>query len=181
MTTLAQNLFILVISLALIFLVLGTLAYAAIVAAPWMPLRRRDISRVLTLANIRSGEKLYDLGSGDGRIVIAAAKDFQAQSTGFEIAFLPFLYSFVKIKMLGMGKFARVHFKNFFRADLGNADVVITFLMPKAMKKLKQKFETELKPGTRVITCAWSIPGWKPDLVDKPNSQEISMYVYTVK
>lgn len=157
------------------------MAYGAIVAAPWMPLRRKDASRALKLAGVKRGDVVYDLGSGDGRIIIAAARECGATSVGYEIAFLPYIVSYAKILSGGLRKRVRVKLRDFYHCDLSGADVIITFLLPKAMRRLKEKFERELKPGTRVVTCAWSIPGWKPDIVDKPSLSEISIFVYTKK
>lgn len=156
------------------------MAYAAIIAAPWVPLGKKDVQRALRLAKVGPNDLVYDLGSGDGRIIIAAAKEFKAKSVGFEIAFLPYIISYVKIFLGGLAGKVQVRLKNFYKFNLGDASVVITFLLPKAMGKLDEKMKRELKPGTRIITCAWRIPGWTPDLIDKPEKC-ISMFLYTVK
>lgn len=180
METLIDFLFLL-FSLAAIFLFIGTFAYAGIIAAPWVPTRKRDIERVLRLSQVKPNEILYDLGSGDGRIIIAAAQHFGARSVGYEIAFLPYIYSYVKIIFMGLFPKARVRFKNFFKENLKDADVIVTFLLPKGIERLKKKYEKELRVGSRVVSCAWEIPGWTPERVDKPNTCEIAVYVYIIK
>lgn len=163
-----------------IFLILGTLAYGGILAAPWVPLKKRDIHRLLSLAKIRKGERLYDLGSGDGRILIAAARDFQAQCVGFEVAILPFLIAYVKIAMSGLRKQIRLLFRNFYHYPLNDAQVVVAFLSPRAMEKLKEKFERELHPGTRVVSYVFKIPGWKPSYISKPREKDCAIYYYII-
>jgi hypothetical protein len=82
--------------IVVIFLVLGTFALGGILAAPWVPLWQKDIRRMLKLANVKPGETVYDLGAGDGRIVIMAGKEFGAKAIGYEIAILPYLAARVK-------------------------------------------------------------------------------------
>ena len=148
-----------------------TFVFAGFSAAPWVPIRKHDIKRVLKLANIKSGDKFYDIGCGDGRLLCAVAKK-NAKAIGFEISLLPYLIS----------KFRRsiqVKYQSFWNADLSNADIVYFFLMPKIMPKLKQKLEQELKPGTKVISYIFKIPGWKPEKVSKiKNKNKIYLYLH---
>lgn len=175
------NFLFLLLALGIIFLLVGTLAYGGILAAPWVPLRKKDVKRALALARLKPGEALYDLGSGDGRIIIAAGKDFGAKAIGYEVAFLPYLYSYVKILIMGLYGRVGVKYKNFFKEDLSGADVVISFLLPRAMVALKEKYIRELKPGTRIVSCVWLIPGWIPELIDKPSKNDVKIYLYILK
>lgn len=171
----------LLIWIALTFAILGTLAYGGILAAPYVPLWKKDVRRALKLARIKPGEKLYDLGSGDGRIIIEAAKSYGADATGFEVAILPFIYSYVKIRITGLSAMARVKMRNFYAYNLQDADIVTAFLSTRAMERLKGKFVLELKPGTRVISCAFSIRDWTPEIIDKPTNRDLPIYSYIVK
>lgn len=162
----------------LIFGILGTFALGGILAAPWVPLWQKDIKRMLKLAEIKPGETLYDLGAGDGRIIIAAARNFGAKAVGYEIAFLPYLFGWVKILISGQKGKARLLCRNFFAADLSRADVICAFLTPRAMLKLKPKLEIEAKAGCRIISFAFAVPGWQPFLADKPNQKSATVYVY---
>ncbi len=181
MLEILKNFLFLLIALGIIFLLVGTMAYAGILAAPWVPLRKKDVIRALALAHLNRGEVLYDLGSGDGRIIIAAGRDYGVSATGYEIAFLPYIYSYVKIILVGLRGKVRVKCKNFFKENLSDADVIVSFLLPKAMIKLKEKYTSELRPGTRIISCAWLIPGWTPDRIDRPSNNDIKIYLYTIK
>jgi len=167
-----------VIFLLFLFLMLGTFVLGGISAAPWVPLWRSDIRRMMKIAEVKPGEIVYDLGAGDGRIIIIAAAEFKAKATGFEIATLPYLLGYTKIILKGLRGKAKLKYANFFSQDLSKADVICMFLTPQAMKKLKPKLEKEIKPGCRIVSYAFSLPDWPPKVVDKPNSKKASIYLY---
>ena len=133
---------------------------------------------MMKIAGVKPGEIVYDLGAGDGRIVIIAANEFGANATGFEIAVLPYLLGCIKIILKGLRGKARLKYNNFFTYDLSQADVICTFLTPPAMKKLKPKFEKETKSGCRIVSYAFSIPGWQPKEKNKPNEKTTAIYLY---
>lgn len=165
--------FELIIYIILAILV-GSAAYAGFSAAPWLPTRKKELKRMIELANIQPGDNVYDLGCGDGRLLVASKK-IQPKSNvfGIELSLLPYIIS--KIRVGG-----KVMFGNFFKKDLSNADVVFVFLMKRIYPELKVKLEKELKPGTRVIVSTWSIDGWE---VEKKISgqQEGIVYLYKMK
>lgn len=161
-----------------LLLILGTFALAGFLAAPWVPLWKTDIRRMLKLAEVKPGETVYDLGAGDGRIIIIAAQEFGARATGFEIAVLPYFLAYIKILIRGLKPKIDLKYRNFFRADLSKADVICAFLTPPAMKKLKPKLEKEAKPGCRIVSYAFSIPTWQPTKTDKPNKNKTVIYLY---
>jgi len=142
---------------------------------------KKDVQRALDLAKIKPNETLYDLGSGDGRIIIEAARAYGAKAIGFEIALLPYIYSYVKIKLMGMHKDVQINLGNFFENDLGKANVITAFLSTRAMAKLKDKFEKELKPGTRVLSFVFRIEGWEPEIIHKPKEKDLPIYLYRIK
>lgn len=147
--------------LAIIILpILATFAYASVRGAPWVPTWRRDIERFLTLAQLQPGERFYDLGCGDGRLVRAAA-NAGAVAIGFECSILPYIFAKLRIAQRG-----HVRYADFWNADLLDADVVYCFLTPKVYPKLQAKLERELRPGTRVILYVWPMAGWEVDAVD---------------
>lgn len=161
-----------------LLLILGSFALGGWLAAPWVPLWKNDVRRMLKLANVKPGEKVHDLGVGDGRIIIIAAKEFGAKSTGFEIAFLPFILAYIKILLLGLRAEVQLKYGNFFSKDLSQADIITAFLTPSAMLKLKEKLEKEAKPGCRIISYAFAIPGWVATKIDKPNKKTAVIYLY---
>lgn len=165
--------------LFMILLVFGTAAYAGMRASPWVPVFKRDIERVLKLADVKDNDMVYDLGSGDGRIVIAIAHNSQASVVGFEISFLPYLWSKLKILFLGLPQRVEVRFGDFLSRDLSQASVIFCFLTPMAMKKLSPKFRKELKKGTRIISYSFKIPDWEPTMIDRLDKR-MSIYKYVV-
>jgi len=154
------------------------MALAAFSFAPWAPTRKKDVSRVLKLANIRSGQTFYDLGCGTGTVVLEAARNYNLTVIGVELSFP--IYFICKIRSF-FGKFKgnlTLKRKNMFKEDLGKADIVYVFGMPNSLeKKLLPKLEAELKPGAKVISYVFEIKGWKPFIVDWPSSKN-PIYLY---
>lgn len=163
-----QFLLILILAIAI------TTIYALVRGIGWVPTWQRDIDRFLKLADIKPGEKVYDLGCGDGRLVIAAAKK-GAQGIGLEVSILPFIAAY--LRNIFSGSKAKIKFRDFWLVDLKEADVVYFFLIPRIYEQLKNKLEKELKPGVRVVTYVWPISGWTPKVVDETTGQP-KMYLY---
>ncbi|MDD5750706.1 MAG: hypothetical protein PHU56_03640 [Candidatus Pacebacteria bacterium] len=160
-----------------VFLFLAaTAVYAGWRAAPWAPTFKDDKERFLRLACIKPGQKVYDLGCGDGRLVAAAGKA-GAIAVGFEISLVPYFFAKWRIANSPAGKNCRIKFKDFWKADLSDADVVYFFLMPKIFAKMKAKMEKELKPGAKVIIYTWPMDGWEPLAEDCPKGKT-PIYVY---
>src|SRR3989338_2106643 len=139
----------------LLLIVLGSLGYGALSAAPWVPTRKKDIDRLKCLANISPGEMVYELGCGDAHVLSSLVKTTGAKGVGIEVSLLQYL--FAKRRSLRKDSSLHIYWKSLFSVSLSDADVVYLFLMPEAYAKLRSKFEQELKPGTRVITYVWPI------------------------
>lgn len=157
------------------------MAYAGIIGAPPVPTPRKVVRKMLELAEIKQGEILYDLGAGDGRIIIMAAKDHKAQAFGFELSPLSFLLAQIKILLSGTSGGAKLICRNFYNQNLSSASVITCFLRPKPMEKLKEKFECELKSGARIVSYAFCIPGWKPEKIAKVDGKTSPIYLYEIK
>ena len=153
-----------------------TFVYASWRAAPWLPMYREDVERAVKLAGLKPGEKFYDIGAGDGRTLFAAAAA-GAVSSGLEISLLPYLITKFKI-IFSIGKNKpKIYFRDFWRMNMGEADAIFVFLMPRIMQKLRKKMEQELKPGTRVICYTWPMPDCTPAQVDNiPGRPKIYLY-----
>jgi len=162
----------------LIFLVLATAAYGAWSAAPFLPSKKKDVGRMIDLAEIKPDERIYDLGCGDGRLVFAAAK-LGAEAIGIEIFILPYLYAW--INSWGKKK-TKILFGDLFNYDASGADVVFIFLLEKAYGRLAEKLSKELKPGTRVVAYCFEIKEFKDKLVktDKPTNKDLSIFLYKI-
>jgi SAM-dependent methyltransferase len=148
------------------FALYGSMFLTIFTNAPYVPMRRRELKRLLSLAKISAGDRVVDLGSGDGKLVLAAA-EAGAQAIGVERQPLLVWGSRVRAHLRGLDGRATFVRGNLFAYDLREADIVCCYLMPKAMARLQEKFERELKPGARVLSNAFSIPGWEPATVDR--------------
>lgn len=142
--------------------VIGFMYDVPFVATPEVVVRR-----MLQLARVQPGEVVYDLGSGDGRIVIIAAKDFGARAFGVEIRKDLYEQSMARIKDMGLSDRASIINASFFDVDLSNADVVTMYLLTSVNERLRPKLEKELRPGTRVVTHDFEAPGWRPVVVEE--------------
>jgi SAM-dependent methyltransferase len=158
---------------------LGTLAYGALSAAPWVPLGKRDTERLLHLAQLKPGELVYDLGCGDGRILVMAAKKYRVRGVGFEIALLPYLAARIRVLVSGTTNLVTIRFHDFWLESFLPADVVVCFLTPHALKRLEQKVPSELKVGARFVTYAFKLKSMPPAFVSKPYSNATPIYLYT--
>jgi tRNA A58 N-methylase Trm61 len=117
---------------------------------------------MLELGNVREGELLYDVGCGDGRLVILAAKELGARAVGIEIREDLFEKASSEIRRLNLEGRVKLIRSNFFDVDLSQANVVTMYLTSSANEKLRPKLESELKSGTRVVSHDFKVANWKP-------------------
>lgn len=156
-----------------------TMGIAGKSLAPWIPARKKDLLRIFNLAQLQPEEVFYDLGCGDGRLVIYAGQNFKAIAIGLELA-LPF-FLFCKIRQLSTSPREKIFFKykNLFTENLSSADVIYVFGIPKKIQsKLRQKIEQEIKPGARVISYAFPFTDWTPKTISKPTDQDLPIFLY---
>lgn len=128
--------------------------------APYVATKDEFISKVLKKAGAKKGKVFYELGSGDGRVVMAAAK-LGTRSFGIEQSWLRVWYSRYKAKRLGL-KNAFFFHGDIFQRNYYPADLIYIFLLPKGVKKLEPKLKKELKKGSKVITQTFHFPTWEP-------------------
>jgi len=157
------------IGLGLAFLLLAMLwlVVPALYGVPWVPTREARIRRALQIAGLKPGETLYDLGAGDGRVLLMAAKEFGARAVGIEIGPIQWALGVMKIWLSGSRQRVGLRCGNFYRADLSEADVVFVYLTSSQTKRLQDKLERELRPDTRVVSVAADFPDWQPAEVDR--------------
>jgi SAM-dependent methyltransferase len=127
------------------------------------PSPQNVVERMLKLANVHKGDIVYDLGCGDGRIVITAAKQFGATGVGIDIDPIRIKESLQNARKAGVIDHVTFRLEDLFTADIQEATVVTLFLSPSVNSKLRPKLLRELKPGTRVVSYYWDMDDWKPD------------------
>ena len=143
--------------------------------APWTPTPQETVRRMLELANVTKDDTVVDLGSGDGRIIIMAAKEFGAKAIGIEVDLFRIIWSRWNIQRSGVQEKVQVVKGNFFDLDLLEATVVTVFQRIGTNNRLKAKLTSELNPGTRVVSYIHHFQGWSP--VKKAEDPAIFLYV----
>jgi ribosomal protein L11 methylase PrmA len=169
------TLLILVFVLILLFAAIVTLIlviYFALTGAPYVATDDMTLQEIIRAAQIKKGEKVVDIGSGDGKIVIALARE-GAQAHGYEFNPLLVLYSRYRIRKLGLTKHAHIHWRDFWRENFSSYDVIVVYGISYIMKRLERKLRREVKPGTRVVTNYFPFPTWKP----KKKYKNVALYM----
>src|SRR5579871_267797 len=146
--------------------------------APYVASPTRVVDRMLDLANIRPGETVYDLGCGDGRILIAAVERYKAKAVGIEISPKVAAQARARIQKEGLSNQARVIEGDLLETDLTGADVVTIYLTTSFNEELRPRLEKYLKPGARVVSHDYAVPGWKPSKIDTGNDKKHRIYLY---
>src|SRR5579864_8671829 len=131
--------------------------------APYYPTPLTIVEKMLDLGGLKSGDKMFDLGSGDGRIVIMAAGKYHADATGIEMADDLYRQSMQKIRTLGLEKTARIIRGDIFKQDYSSADMITVYLLPVSNDKLRPLLEKQLKKGTRIVSHDFPFRDWRSE------------------
>lgn len=149
--------------------------------APYYPTPETIVEEMLKLVGLKAGEKMFDLGSGDGRIVIAAAKK-GADSVGVEFDEDLYKRSSAKIKALGLEKKARIIHGDMLKQNYSSADVLTVYLLPVSNDKMRPLLEEQLKKGTRIVAHDFEFSGWNPvkivTIEDDGEGRSHTLYLY---
>src|SRR5262245_54612334 len=149
---------------------------------PYVPTKEPIVDRMLQMARVKPGDVLYDLGCGDGRIVIAAAKRFGIRGVGIDID--PERIAEARENARKAGVADRVKFieGDLFDADIKDATVMTLYLLPEVNLRLRPKLLSDLKPGTRIVSHNYDMGDWKPEQSAKMtvDGVEHSIYMWTV-
>jgi hypothetical protein len=167
-----------------LYILLGLLLFGAALwilmpisyGVPWRPTQMDRIRKALQLAELEPDEVIYDLGSGDGRVLILAAREFGARGFGIEAGVLQVLFSRLMIGLNGVTPKVRVRRGDFRQADLSEADVVFAYLTSTQAEDLQSQLGAQLRRGTRVVTIAFDLPGWQPLAFDR----ETLVFLYRI-
>ena len=151
--------------------------------APYYPTPETIVEKMLQLGGLKAGEKVYDLGSGDGRIVIMAAQKFHADAIGIELDKDLCRQSADKIRKLGLEKTAHIVNGDLLAQNYGSADLVTVYLLPESIdKQVQPLLEKQLKKGARVVAHDFEFKAWTPEKVeniaDDGEGRSHTLYLY---
>jgi SAM-dependent methyltransferase len=152
-----------------VFILVPTMI-AFVTGAPWIPTPMARIKRMLELAELKGGEKVYDIGCGDGRLPYLAAKLWNADAVGIELS--PLVFAWARVRHFFWRSKCKLILRDFRYYDLSDANVLAFYLLPEILKKMRPKFEAELKPGTKIISYAFEIAGWTPVHIEPKNMEK---------
>ena len=149
---------------------------------PYVPTKEPVVDRMLQMAKIKPGDVIYDLGCGDGRIVIAAAKRFGIRGVGIDIDPQRIAEAQENAKKAGVADRVQFIQGDLFDADIKGASVVTLYLLPEVNMRLRPKLLSDLKPGTRVVSHNYDMGDWKPEQSAKVtvDGTEHAVYMWTV-
>jgi predicted RNA methylase len=151
--------------------------------APYYPTPETIVEKMLQLGGLKAGEKMYDLGSGDGRIVIVAAQKFHAEAFGVELDKDLCKQSAARILKLGLEKNARIINGDLLKQNYGSADLVTVYLLPDAVNnKVQPLLDRQLKKGARIVAKDFDFRNWTPEKVeniaDDGEGRSHTLYLY---
>jgi len=150
--------------------------------APYYPTPQTIVDKMLQLGGLKAGEKVFDLGSGDGRIVIMAARKYKADATGVELDESLVRQSSDRIKTLGLAATARIIHGDLLEQEYSSADVLTVYLLPGAIEKLTPILNKQLKKGARVVAHDFEFMQWKPekviDIADDGEGRSHRLFLY---
>jgi protein-L-isoaspartate O-methyltransferase len=150
--------------------------------APYYPTPEIIVEKMLQLGGLKAGEKIFDLGSGDGRIVIMAAQKFHAAAVGVELDKDLVRQSTDRIRKLGLEKNARIITGDLLKQNYASADLITVYLLPVSNDKVTPLLEKQLKKGARVVAHDFELRNWTPERVeniaDDGEGRSHTLYLY---
>jgi len=147
--------------LVVLVLLLVNFAWGFFMDAPFLPTHKRVVKEMIRLAGLKGQETVMDLGAGDARILLAVKKAFPSiRAIGCER--LPFVWALGRLNIFLSRRTVEWRLGNALHQDVGGADCIFLYLFPEIMRKLEEKFNRELKPGTRVVSFVFRFPNRKP-------------------
>lgn len=150
--------------------------FVAFTSVPWVRTPRWKTKRMLALAGLRPGERMLDVGSGDGSTVIDAARDFGATGHGVEMQWSLYWFSMLRARFLGLSKKATFTRGSMYKVDLPDADVVFSYLFPELNAKLEPILKKRYPAGTRVVSRTFSFPSLREVGREKIGAETVFLY-----
>lgn len=143
---------------------------------PYVPTPQQVVDGMLKLADVKKGDTVIDLGCGDGRIVVTAAK-LGARAVGYDLNPERIKEANENARQAGVTDRAKFFEKNLFEAEIKDASVVTLYLLPSVNEKLKPRLQKELKPGTRIVSHSFSMGDWKPVKEQEVDGRRIYLWI----
>jgi len=147
--------------------------------SPFIPVKPEFLEQIVETMEIDEKDTVYDLGCGDARMLVSCQNAHpEAKYIGIEKNFVP--YFWVKLRLLYLGKSAKIKIihQDFFKADLSDATAIFLYLIPKQIVRLEEKFERELKPGTKVLAFKYPLQKKEPEKVSGLEGDKIYFYKF---
>lgn len=164
--TFTLQLVLILVGIAMASLGILWIVVPIVTGLPWIPTHRPRIRKALDLAQIQPDETLFDLGAGDGRVLIYAAREYGAHAIGIEVSPTHCLIAWLRAFFAGVRDRVSIRLGNFYSHNLTEADVVYAYLTPKHATRLRPHLEQQLRQGTRVVTISADMDGWEPSAFD---------------
>jgi precorrin-6B methylase 2 len=154
----------------LLFIVIALWIFIpAFYGLPPVPTKPERIRKALKLANLQPNETLYDLGAGDGRVLLIAARDFGAKAIGIEVGPIQCALIWLRATASGFGKQIEIRWENYYQVKLKDADVVFVYATSQEVMKLAPHLNLEMKRGSRLVSIAADFSEWEPSTFDRQN------------
>ncbi|MFH2013525.1 MAG: hypothetical protein ABIJ17_00975 [Patescibacteria group bacterium] len=161
---------VLIVTFVLFFSLIGLIRSMGV---PFVPLTKKQLESVNKYIKLNPNDRVVDLGCGDARVLRMFKKQGVKDLTGYEVNLLAYLLAKIKSKSL------KIYFKNFKKVDLSEYNVIFCYLLDYYLDSLKEKFDKELKPGTKVISYAFRIKNWRrPEIIYTKTSR---IFIYTIE
>jgi len=178
---------------AKVFLLALTILWAQVVTlvlaqegkiVPYVPTPQEVVDRMLELAQVKKGDVVYDLGSGDGRIVVTAAKKYGVKAIGFEIDPQRIKESHENIKKAGVEKLVEIRQQDIRTVDLSQASVLTMYLLPEVNLMIRPNIWKQMKPGSRIVSHDFDMAEWKPlktEYIKDGSSWDHTLYLWQIE
>lgn len=176
---------LIIISITLLIAILAFLmsvfflAMLLFLRVPYVKTPEQVIERIISEVPIDKSQTVCDLGCGDAEFLITVSKRTGARTIGYELS--PIAYQLAKYNIWQNHATTKVYYKNFYKQDFSDADLVFCFLVPSVMEKVRKLLEPQLKHGARVVSYAFPLPGWQPSQTLAPllkTKKASSIYIY---
>ncbi len=142
----------------------------------YVPTPQEVVDAMLKLAGVHSGDVVYDLGCGDGRVVVTAAKRYGVRGVGIDINPVRVQEALENVKQNGVGNLVTIKNEDLFEANISEASVVTLYLLTSLNIKLRPKLWKELKPGTRIVSHSFDMGDWKPEKTEQVDGRTIYLW-----